>query len=177
MKIKCFNFIIPIVLLFSSCGSNETYKPITVRENILYDYYLSSKDRLEKIANREIEVNNYYVNRYYGKYHSVYVIDVDYYYPEHDFPAVIDRFYFSDDFFIDIPASSIPQVWKDHEFYLFASKKYNPEYANSTLKSAFDEGILTMDDIYSIDIFIKERKYDNPDIVYGDLDVEYNPET
>lgn len=179
-----------------ACSNNNEYEqfnPKTVRDNIIFDYYKEHKKSDEKVLNDlhdskglKLKISDYSIKRFYGSFNGSYVVLVENNLGLYNYPDVVTEYLYKDNLVLTIP-SYIPVVWKNHIFYGIYSKIYgtpkkdvNGEIIGSwSLQtdnlSAYDEGLLTNQDIVTIQDYINH--YQGSETPYPDtpLDEAYEP--
>ena len=194
MKINFFIQIAIFVCCLSGCSKTnveEQFEPATVREHIIYDYYKEHKTFDEKNFNAlknttglKIKVSDYSIKRFYGSYNGAYVVYVEDNLGLYDHSGSETKFIYQNNLVLTFPSLS-GVVWKDHKFYTIYSKIYGePTYdSNGEINgnipiqndfvSAYDEGLLTNQDIVIIQDYINHYQGNNTPYPDTPLDEQY----
>ena len=194
MNINFFIQIAIFVCCLSGCSKTnveEQFEPATVREHIIYDYYKEHKtfdeenfNTLKNTTGLKIKVSDYSIKRFYGSFDGSYVAFIENNLGLYNYPGVVTEYLYKDNLVLTIP-SYIPVVWKNHIFYGIYSKiygtpkkDYNGEIIGSwplqtDSLSAYDEGLLTNQDIVIIQDYINHYQGNNTPYPDTPLDEQY----
>ena len=166
--------IVLLLLLSLNFSSCSTYKPVTIREHILYDYFKVFRKEEQKQLNKEpnrytIKLKNYYVKVFFGSYYDAYVVNIGLN-PEYKRTIQIEIDYTIGYQTITFNNPSyIPVVWKDHAFYCLSKSNES----DSPLDGAYEKGIIADDNILEIKKYYDYYCENQKNLNDSDLDKEY----